>query len=217
MTDLTSSAVARTARRYRACPQFTRHYVASKLKRDPVHLDLLRRAGPGGYGAVADLGCGRGQAGGLLPEAGRAPRVTGPDRAGPALADARVAAAGLPFTARVQDLADDPAIPPCDTILLIDVLYQLGPAAASRLLAAAAASRRVLVRTLDPGLGVRSAVAVALERLGRLGWPHSGRHVAPLPIEALRAMLEADGFKVEVTPCWQGTPFANVLIDATRR
>jgi hypothetical protein len=60
-------------------------------------------------------------------------------------------------------------------------------------------------------------VAVALERLGRLGWPHSGRHVAPLPVAALCALLREGGFHAEVSPSWQGTPFANVLIDARRR
>jgi SAM-dependent methyltransferase len=168
---------------------------------------------------VADLGCGRGQVGVLLLEAGAAAAVTGLDRAGPALADARRAAAGLPYVAQMRDLAQDPLPAACDTVLLIDVLYQLGPEPARRLLAAAAAvaRRRILVRTLDPGLGWRSRLAVALERLGRLGWPHSGRHVVPLPVDALCALLRECGFDTEVSPSWQGTPFANVLVDARRR
>ncbi len=222
MTDrngVEKEAVRRTARRYAVCGRFTRHYVASKLKRDPVHRALLRRAGPDGYGVVADLGCGRGQVGVLLLEAGAAAAVTGLDRAGPALADARRAAAGLPYVAQMRDLAQDPFPAACDTVLLIDVLYQLGPEPARRLLAAAAAvaRRRILVRTLDPGLGWRSRLAVVLERLGRLGWPHSGRHVVPLPVDALCALLRECGFDTEVSPSWQGTPFANVLVDARRR
>jgi SAM-dependent methyltransferase len=212
-------ALARTARRYVACGRFTRHYVASKLKRDPVHLELLRRAGADGYGTVADLGCGRGQVGVLLLEAGVASAVTGLDRVGPSLADARLAAAGLPYTACAQDLAQAPSPTACDTVLLIDVLYQLGPGPAVRLLAAAAraARRRVLVRTLDPDLGWRSRLAVTLERLGRLGWPHSGRHVAPVSVATLCAVLRQGGFEPDVSPSFEGTPFANVLVDATRR
>lgn len=184
-----------------------------------MHEDLLRRAGADGYGVVADVGCGRGQMGLLLLEAGLAGRVTGLDWAGPALAAARAAAEGLPFDAHEQDLSADPAVPPCDTALLIDVLYQLGPAAAVRLLsrAAKAARRRVLVRTLDPGLGWRSALALGLERLARPAWPNSGRHVAPLPAAELCAILDVTGFTVEVSPCWKGTPFANILLDARRR
>jgi len=155
----------------------------------------------------------------LLLEAGFATRVTGLDWTGPALADARAAAAGLPYAVHTQDLAADPAVPPCDTALLIDVLYQLGPAAAGRLLsgAAQAARRRILVRTLDPGLGWRSMLGIGLERLARPAWPNSGRHVAPLPVAELCTLLDAAGFTVEVSQCWQGTPFANVLLDAHRR
>ncbi len=223
MTDgnsrLVRLAVAHTARRYRGCRPFTRHYVASKLRRDPVHAALIQRADADGYGAVADLGCGRGQAGLLLLEAGLATRVTGLDWSGPALAEAQAAAAGLPYAAHAQDFAADPEAPSCGTALLIDVLYQLGPDAAARLLskAAAAARRRVLVRTLDPALGCRSAFAIGLERLARLGWPTSGRHVAPTPVADLCGLLEAAGFTVEAAPSWQGTPFANVLLDARRK
>jgi len=78
----------------------------------------------------------------LLLEAGFATRVTGLDWTGPALADARAAAAGLPYAVHKQDLAADPTVPPCDTALLIDVLYQLGPAAAGRLLSGAAQAAR---------------------------------------------------------------------------
>ena len=211
-------AIDRTAQRYRGCRPFTRHYVASKLRRDPVHAELLQRAGTE-YGVVADLGCGRGQAGLLLLEAGLATRVIGLDWTGAALAEAQAAAAGLPHAAHAQDLAADPSVPPCDTALLIDVLYQLGPDAAVRLLshAAAAARCRVLVRTLDPALGWRSRFAIGLERLVRLGWPTSGRHVAPVPVPELCGLLEAAGFTVEVTPSWQGTPFANVLLNARRK
>jgi len=79
------------------------------------------------------------------------------------------------------------------------------------------ARHRILVRTLDPGLGWRSMLAIGLERLARPAWPNSGRHVAPLPVAELCTVLEAAGFTVEVSPCWQGTPFANVLLDAHRR
>ena len=208
-------AIGRTARRYGGCGRFTRHYVASKLKRDPIHLDLLGRAGPDKYGRVLDIGCGRGQVGILLLEAGLADHVIGLDLAGPCLADARRAGAGLAFLAERQDLGESPQLPPCDTVLLIDVLYQLGPEAARSLLASAAATarRRVLVRTLDPGLGWRSRLSITLERLGRRAWPHSGRRVEPLPVPALVGTLQAAGFAATVTPSWQGTPFANVLLD----
>lgn len=170
------------------------------------------------FGEVVDLGCGHGQLGVALLAAGLARSVLGVDRAGPALADACRAGAGLPFAVRQADLAADPGVPACDTVLLVDVLYQLGAGPALRLLraAAAAARERVVVRTLDPGEGWRSRLAVALERAGRRWWPHAGRQVEPLAVPVLLAALREEGFAASAVPCWRGTPFANVLIAARR-
>lgn len=216
--DPVGAALAETARRYRACPRFTRHYVASKLRRDPVHREVLAMAAREPFGEVVDLGCGRGQLGVALLAAGLARSVLGVDRAGPALGDARRAAAGLPFTAQHLDLAAGSGVPACDTVLLVDVLYQLGAVPALDLLggAAAAARRRVIVRTLDPARGWRSRLTDGLERAARPWWPHAGRRVEPLPVAAVIGALERAGFAAEVAPCWQGTPFANVLVVARR-
>ena len=210
--------LARTARRYHGGRRFTRHYVASKLRTDPVHRAVLAMAAAEPFGDVTDVACGRGQLGLALLEAGGARSVTGLDWAGRALDDARRAGAGLPFTAQVQDLAVDPRMAPCDTALVIDVLYVLRQSQALRLLAAvaAAARRRVLVRTLDPGQGWRSRLHLALERLGRPVWPHAGAVVDPAPLPVLIHVLTRAGFAVTVAPCWAGTPFANVLLDAKR-
>ncbi len=171
------------------------------------------------FGDVVDLGCGRGQLGVALLAAGLARSVLGMDRPGPALADARRAGAGLPFAVQQADLATDPGVPACDTVLLVDVLYQLGAGPALALLRAAAraARERVIIRTLDPGLGWRSGLATVLERAARGWWPHAGRQVEPLAVPVLIATLRDEGFAASAVPCWQGTPFANVLIAARRR
>ncbi len=211
-------ALARTARRYVGGRRFARHYVASKLRTDPVHRTVLDLAAAEPFGDVLDVGCGRGQLGIALLEAGGARSVMGLDWAGGALGDARRAGAGLAFTAHAQDLGADDRMPRCDTALVIDVLYILRQAQALRLLAAVAhaARDRVLVRTLDPALGWRSRVHLALERIGRPVWPHAGAVVDPAPIPALLQVLTRAGFDTDVTPCWAGTPFANVLLVARR-
>ena len=217
---MTGAAVLqRTALRYHGGGRFARHYVASKLRTDPVHRTVLAMAAQHPFGIVTDVGCGRGQLGVALLEAGGASSVLGLDWAGASLRDAARAGAGLAFTAQAQDLAADPTVPACDTVLLIDVLYILRQARALTLLAHAAAAARqlVLVRTLDPGLGLRSRFHVALERLGQPIWPHAGATVDPAPVAALIHVLEQAGFAVSVAPCWQGTPFANVLLTARRR
>lgn len=213
-----AAALDRTIQRYRACRRFTRHYVASKIRRDPVHRALLRLGRDRGFGDVADLGCGRGQVAVALLEAGVARSVVGLDWAARSLGDAQQAAAGLAFTGVRQDLAQ-PDVPACDTALLVDVLYSMGqPAALALLRAAAGAARgRVVIRTLDPAQGVRSVVTRTLERLGRRVWPHAGATVAPVPVPTLMDALREAGFVPEPPqPCWEGTPFANVLIVARR-
>ncbi len=213
-----SAALARTAARYRATDRFSRHYVAAKLRRDPVYAALLALATEAPLGEVLDLGCGRGQVALALLEAGLASAVQGFDWPGEALTAAARAGTGLPFRAVPADLATLAVLPAADTVLFIDVLYQIEESAQARLLAlaAAAARRRVLVRTLDPGHGARSSFTLALELLGRRFWPNTGETVRPVPPRAIAAQLEAAGFTVTISPCWRGTPFANVLLDARR-
>lgn len=218
-TSATTEAVfKRTAARYRPGDRFTRFYVGSKLRRDPIHADLLALGTAEPFGRVADVGCGRGQLAVALLVAGCASAVEGCDYAAAALGRARAAAAGLNFTAREQDLAADQTVPACDTVLLVDVLYLLGrPAALALLAAAAAAARsRVLVRTHDPALGWRGRLTVVLERWLRPMLPNTGRRVDPVSPALVVAALRDAGFAVSAAPCWRGTPFSNVLVVARR-
>lgn len=129
-----AAVLARAADRYRAAGRFGRHYVSAKLRRDPVYADLLALAGDAGFGDVADVGCGRGQLGVALLEAGAARSVLGLDWNPAHLRQAQRAASGLAFRAVVQDLGCDAALPAADTVVLIDVLYQLDDAAQAALL-----------------------------------------------------------------------------------
>jgi SAM-dependent methyltransferase len=183
-----------------------------------VHAALLDLAAEDGFGDVLDLGCGRGQLGIALLEAGAARAVIGIDWNAAHLGDAARAAAGLAFRAERRDLGNPGALPRADTVLIIDMLYQLHTAAQHALLeaAATAARRRILIRTADPARGWRSTLTRTLERIARPFWPHSGAHVNARAPAAIAAMLQARGFRVSVAPCWAGTPFANVLLRAER-
>ena len=59
----------------RDCGRFVRGYVAGKLRRDPVHRDVLGLATGEAFGEVIDIGCGRGQLALALLEAGLARSV----------------------------------------------------------------------------------------------------------------------------------------------
>ena len=209
---------AAVAARYAGSGRAARQYVAAKLRRDPVHRAMLALAAETPFGAVLDLGCGRGQLGLALLVAGGARSVRGLDRGADRLAEAARAGAGLAFDAECRDLSRAGALPEADTVLIVDVLYQLETAAQTALLQAAARAARalVLVRTLDPDRGWRSALTLGLERALRRISPHSGAHVNPRPVAELAGVLHAEGFAVESVPCWDGTPFANVLLTARR-
>jgi SAM-dependent methyltransferase len=208
------NVLARVAERYRPCGRLTYGYVTSKLHRDPVLRALL--AEPGDFGEVVDLGCGRGQNGIALLEAGRARTALGIDFKRAHLETATRAGAGLPFRVVRVNLAETQTLPPCDTALMIDVLYQLRADAQLQLLRAAAriARQRLLIRTIDPDRGFRSTLTIAIERLGRRVSPNSGEGVTVLPIAPLLDAVECEGFKASVKPCWHGTPFSNVIISA---
>ncbi len=210
----------RVVRRYAACGHAARGFAAGKLRRDPVHRDVLEAAARiGGFGEVVDVGCGAGQMAVALLEAGLARVVLGLDRAAAQLERASRAGQGLALGVRAQDLARDPTIPDADAVLVIDALYQLDPAAQERLLrsTARAARKTLLIRTLDAERGWRSTLTMAFERFCRMLAPGSGRHVCPPPVAALVRKLQDYDFDVEVAPCWRGTPFANVLLIARRR
>ena len=214
----TEAALRRAARRYRLCDRFTRHYVASKLRMDPVNAAMLALAAQAPFGRVADLGSGRGQLGVLLLEAGLAETVLAIDHDAHALAQLQGAATGLPLRTDRMDLAVTAPTEPADTVLLIDVLYQLPMAPQLTLLRAAAAIARcrVIIRATDPALGWRSRLSAILERLGRGWWPTFGQRASPLPIPDLARVLQGCGYEVRITPCADGTPLAGVLLIGQR-
>ena len=218
MDKLDPALIARVAARYAAEGRFARGFVAGKLRRDPAGPAILRAAGVEGFGEVVDLGCGRGQLAVALLLAGAASAVTGIETAPVQAAQAARAGAGLAFRVIRRDLAAEPVVPAADTVLIVDVLYQLPTAAQAALLvaAAAAARRRVLIRALDPEAGARAALTIGWERLSRRLSPHAGAVVNPRPSAEAVAILRAAGFAVTVAPCRNGTPFANVLITACR-
>jgi SAM-dependent methyltransferase len=212
-----TAALGRAVARYRDCGRFDRAYVAGKLRRDPVYAALLAES-RNGFGRVLDVGCGRGQLGILLLEAGLATSVVGLDWNHAHLDQARRASSGLRLLAEHRDFAVAGGLPEADTVFLIDVLYQLDTQAQHALLDAcvAAARFRVVIRTADPARGLRGLITQGLEVLGRRVWPHAGAHVNPMPVSALSDRLVAAGLEVTETACWSGTPFSNRLLVGRR-
>lgn len=217
--DLIQAALDATAARYRACGRHHHGYARCKLRLDPVHRAVMSLAAREPFGDVVDVGCGRGQLGIALLEAGLARAVVGLDLHAAHLAAAGRAAAGLRFTTSTQDLAEGAGSLAADTILVVDVLYQLDDTAQERLLQAAAqaARRRIVLRLHDPARRLRSALTKGAEQVLRALAPRAGRCVNPWPLTRIAAIIEPSGYDITITPCWRGTPFANVLLIARRR
>jgi 2-polyprenyl-3-methyl-5-hydroxy-6-metoxy-1,4-benzoquinol methylase/uncharacterized protein (DUF2062 family) len=214
-------AASRTADRFRraGAGRGPYHYARAKLRSDPVTRELALRAP---LGEVLDLGCGRGQLAIFLLEAAAATRVRGSDWDEKKVALARRAAEGLDASFERQDLREGSGgAEPADTVLLVDVLHYLDAAAQDALLARAAKlvrpGGRLFVRDASRGLGARSTLTLAFERIGTALRVNRGERVLFRDVaRELVPQLEALGMKCEVVPCYRGTPFANVLLVATR-
>jgi SAM-dependent methyltransferase len=194
---------ARVVGRYQGRSRYTQGYVAWKLRLDPVHRAVLDLAAAEPLGRVVDLGCGRAQLGVALLEAGLATGLTGLDWDAGELADARHAAAGLD-AAFVQADLRAAAIPAADTVLIIDVLYQMPAEAQLDLLARAAASARsrLVARVFDPDRGWRSRVGWLSEAGIWAAGLYRRASIRPTPIATLEAALDRAGFACETRPCW---------------
>ncbi len=221
--DRLAAALDRVMARYAGASRFDRGFVRGKLRGDPAVAAILAHAAEGPFGQVVDLGCGRGQLGLLLLEAGGADSLVGLDRDAAKIARAIAAAEATnpPAPARfmVADLAIA-AVPDCDTLLLVDVLLLMPEAVQDALLAriAAAVRRRILIRAFDPDRGWRSRFGRTVERLRiALGADRAGgAGCHPRPVRAVVAPLRDAGFTVTVAPCWGAMPLPNVLITAER-
>lgn len=223
MSAAAPALIDRVVALYAGTSRFARGFVGGKLRTDPATAAILALATrAGGFGAVADLGCGRGQVGLALLVAGLADSAAGLDLDPAKIADANAAARALaaaggpPARFAAADLATA-EIPPCDTALIFDVLLQMPEAAQHALIRrmAAAARRRIVIRAFDPDRGWRARLGIAMERIGCMV-RRDGSSFRPMPIAALAAPLEAAGFAVTVTPCWGWTPLPNVMLVAER-
>jgi SAM-dependent methyltransferase len=226
------SIVAAAARFYAPAGRGARHFAHGKLRHDPAFAAILAQGLVPDGARLVDLGCGQGVLAALLVaaradfEQGRWPaewpapprltEVLGVDLRDRAIRAARTALGGK---ARF-DVADvrRVALPPCNAIVLLDVLHYLPAADQERLLAACVRAldpRGVLIaRVADAGAGLRFAVTCASDAIVTMargsGWPRF--HCRPLGEWV--AAFERAGFRVETAPMSAGTPFANVMLIA---
>ena len=210
------AALGRTIQRYRSAKIGDRIYVAAKLNGDP--LTRLLAALPGEFGRVLDAAAGRGQFGLFLWELGRCGTLAGFDSDARKVGVAERAADGNAHfeTLDLLEFREREV----DTLLLIDVLHYLPLTEQDELLRRAARCvkrGRIVIRELDAANAARSAITRGFEWLAEISGYNrgrAGRHYRPA--RELVGQLTEAGFSCELLGASQGTPFANVLIVATR-
>jgi 2-polyprenyl-3-methyl-5-hydroxy-6-metoxy-1,4-benzoquinol methylase len=217
--DRSTDVIERTALRFArvAEQRSTYHYVGIKLRRDPATRAIARLAP---LGDVLDIGCGRGHLALFLLESGLARSVRGFDWDDEKIALAKRAGEGLDASFEAKDVRLA-RFESADTVLLVDVLHYMDVGAQDELLECAAEmvrpGGRLVVRDVTSRRGWRSIVTLFVEWLAmrvrlNLGSRLSVRDVAG----ELVPRLEAKGMRCTIEPCWEGTPFSNVLLVATR-
>jgi len=214
MSTSIPDAITRTVTRYAGAPRGDRVYVSFKLRLDPV-LQEVARLGP--LGRVLDAGCGRGQLGVCLSEAGLVSTLSGFDY------DARkvtLASAAAPEARFEAADAESFVFSRVDTVLLVDILHYLQPEAQDLLLERAVAALseggRLVLREVggkQPGSGWLTR---SFERLGANLGINRAQTLSFRPLHELTHVLERLGLECHTTDASQGTPLSNSLIVATR-
>ncbi len=234
-SEVRSQLVNRTSLRYQEFGLPTWEGVRAKLRHDPVYLGILRSVPlpPGGH--LVDLGCGRGillavvRAAQDLAREDSWPEGWPPVPAELSLTgfevDAKTAgkarlALGSDATIHTADLRGL-ELPQCNLVTLLDVLHYLDPPSQDDLLARVAGALEpggaVLIREADADAGLPFLLTRIQERLSSWARLELRCGFAYRPADEWRRLLQGLELEVEVRPMAEGTPFANVMIEARSR
>lgn len=217
------SRIDRVGRRvqeaFAGAPRNERLHVAGRLRSCP--LDAVAAATPR-EGDILDFGCGHGAVTLYLAFDSPSRHLTGVDVDDDKIALARVAAKAAAVDVTFERV--EPDFRPAgtwDAIVVVDVLYLLGPDAAFEVLDAAVASLApggtLVVKEVDVRPRWKYWLAHTQEVLAtRLLRITEGSRVHFVPPDRLGARLEASGLTVEHRPCHRGRLHPHHLIVARK-
>ena len=209
----TTAALERAVHRYRSAPLVARTMVHGRAFLSD--LAFVDRYVPR-HGFIVDLGCGHGLFANLLAEASASRRVLGIDVDERKIEIARTTIQGRESIRFEQGDIVHEAIPKCDAVTIIDVLYLLAPSdqeAVLRKAAAALAENAPLVvktqeRSATPRYALTFAQELVTHSLGLTRRNASRFHFLSRP-EA-RALFERTGFLLDVIDM-PGRPYTDVV------
>jgi 2-polyprenyl-3-methyl-5-hydroxy-6-metoxy-1,4-benzoquinol methylase len=206
------------AARYRAAGRFAHGFAKGKMSGDPAYATVVERLPH--RGTLLDVGCGEGYLLALARVARPGLALVGVDHDERRLALARRALADEPAVELLVGDLRDHDLPQADMITCLDVLHYMPPeqqdAVLARLAATLAPWGLLLLRDGQADGGLRSTLLRWSETIAVAVGRHHGDGVFFRPARALRGALEALGLEVEVAPCRDGTPFANLLFVARK-
>ena len=209
----TTAALERAVHRYREAPLVARTLVHGRAFLSD--LAFVDRYVPR-HGFIVDLGCGHGLFANLLTEAAPSRRVLGID-----LDDRKIAVARSTIGDReslrfeVGDIVHE-AVPKCDAVTIIDVLYLLPPSDQEAVLRKAGdalvENAPLVVKAQERAASPRYALTYAQELVTTaLGVTRGGaRRFHFLDRDAAVAMFERAGFLVDVIDM-PGRPYTDVV------
>ena len=202
-------------------------FARGKLRGDPVYRAILQPGVLASGSALVDLGCGGGLALSAIREAARSEsssdrlrfdRLIGVELRARAAAVARQAlGAGVEI---VEGDVRNFDLPPCSTVLLLDVLHMMPREDQEHLVARAAARLEpggaLVVREADAAGGAGFFFVRAGNRLKAVVTGNWRQRFAFRTRDDWAAVLRRHGMRVEISAAALGTPFANLLVVGRR-
>jgi len=228
------------AARYRAAGRSSYYFARGKLGGDPVFAVLLREGRIKDGARIVDVGCGLGILAALLMAASEHYETTPSDwpstwtppprrwtlrgfdlRSNAIVAGQRALADVRDRVTLSVDDVRQIMLPECDTVVMLDVLHYIDPAAQTRLLtnahAVLAPAGTLLLRVGDAARNWRFRFTSAVDWWVSLARQKSWPRFYCRPLAEWTSLLDGIGYSVVAQPMSQGTPFANVLLIATKR
>jgi cyclopropane fatty-acyl-phospholipid synthase-like methyltransferase len=173
---------------------------------------------------VIDLGCGQGLLAALLWAAGSDCRIDGIEMMPADVDRARIALAAAIAQRRASFVCADIRRTPygqADVAVMLDVLHYIDyddqRRVLERLRAALAPRGLLLLRVGDASAGMPFRISNWVDRTVTFARGHRLGRLYCRPLAEWRAALSALEFAVRPIPLSQGTPFANVLLEARAR
>lgn len=209
----TTAALERAVHRYRSAPVIARTMVHGRaFLSDFAFIDRYVPR----HGFIVDLGCGYGLFANLLVEASASRRVLGIDIDLPKIEVARTTIQGRESIRFEHGDIVHEAVPKCDAVAIIDVLYLLTPSDQEAVLRKAAAALAenapLVVKSQERSASPRYALTYAQEVItNSLGLTHRGASRFHFPSRAeAQALFERTGFLLD-TIDMPGRPYTDVV------